>query len=74
MCHLFSIPPGTADLHSLAERIGCKRTWFHNNHYNLSQTFKQRAIQAGATPLTQRQAGRLLMNERKHTTTKENCP
>lgn len=65
--HLFS-DTSDAELHIFAEQIGLRRSWFqHPNdpvqlrrHYDVTDSKRQQAIAAGATPITWREAGKML--------------
>lgn len=57
-CHCFA--DSVAELHALADRIGCKRSWFQNKphkipHYDLSPSMRAKAIRAGAIEITDKQ-------------------
>jgi hypothetical protein len=52
------------ELHAMAERLGLRRAWFQSkpgrpwhDHYDLTQSKRQQAIQLGAIPVTWREAG-----------------
>jgi len=51
-CHLVADSSSMDDLHTLAERIGLKRSWFQNHpllpHYDLTAGKRKEAILAGA--------------------------
>ncbi len=59
-CHMFTDSVELDELHALATRIGCRRTWFQNKnqtpHYDLTLSRRVDAIAAGAVPVTRRQA------------------
>jgi hypothetical protein len=52
-------PEGIAALHEFAESIGCKRSWFQPHrivdHYDVTDSYKARAIAAGAESVTTRE-------------------
>ena len=55
-CHLFA---DTVDeLYEFAERIGCERDWIHFSsrpHFDLTPRMRERALRAGAKPITTKQ-------------------
>lgn len=54
-CHM--IADTLEELHAMADRIGLKREWFQERsfpHYDLIASRRERAIRAGAVPLTMR--------------------
>jgi hypothetical protein len=57
-CHLFA--DTLEELHEMADAIGMKRSWFQDEprlqHYDLTVTRRQRALQQGAIPLSRRAA------------------
>jgi Protein of unknown function (DUF4031) len=56
------------ELHVFAELLGLKREWFQDHayrwHYDVTDTVRNRAIKLGATPITYRDAGRLITRRR----------
>jgi FMN phosphatase YigB (HAD superfamily) len=53
-CHMFA--DSLDELHAMAKTIGRNRCWFHRgDHYDLTPSFRAKAIAAGATELTWRQ-------------------
>jgi hypothetical protein len=62
--HMFVAPDGDlADLHAMAARIGLRRSWFQakgwpRDHYDVTDARRERAIAAGAVPVSWREAGR----------------
>lgn len=44
-----------SELHAFATEIGCKPSWFHRRarhpHYDLTEEWRQKAIEKGAIPL-----------------------
>lgn len=60
-CHLFA--DTLEELHEIAMKIGLKKSWFQNKikglpHYDLTESKREKAIEAGAVALTQSQAAR----------------
>jgi hypothetical protein len=55
MSHM--IADGDEELHAMAARIGMKREWFQGDHYDVPVPRREWAIEAGAVPVTYRQAG-----------------
>lgn len=56
-CHMFS--DNMDELHSMAARIGLKRSWFQDGripHYDLNEQRRVAAVTAGVIPLTRRGA------------------
>ena len=54
MSHL--VADTEAELHAMAGHLGLRRTWFQNKprgtpHYDVSQSVRERALQAGAVPV-----------------------
>ena len=66
-CHLFT--DGQLDeLHRLAAQIGLRREWFQDGrlpHYDLTGSMRERAIRAGAWPVTRRKAAELWQARRE---------
>lgn len=59
MSHLFCDPVRAVnELHELAARIGLQRRWFQDKpgfpHYDLCQSYRAKAIEAGAIPIDTR--------------------
>ena len=40
------------ELHAMAESLGVTRGWFHRDHYDIPPDVRERAIEAGAQPVT----------------------
>lgn len=59
-CHLFTDELDLTNLHVLAERIGMRREWLHDQprapHYDLIPERREAAIAAGAISVTRREA------------------
>lgn len=59
-CHMFSDALDLEELHRIAGRIGCRRTWFQADkrmpHYDLTLPRRQDAIGCGAVEVTRREA------------------
>lgn len=70
MCHMLA--DSDDELHAMAERIGVARKWWQSpqktsgSHYDIALSKKALAIEAGAIPITWRQAG--AMNSRRRVT------
>ncbi len=54
-----------AELHAMAQRLGLKRSWFQSkpgkpwhDHYDLTRSKRDRAVDLGAIPVTWREAAR----------------
>lgn len=50
------------ELHAFAARIGLRRSWFQPKsrpHYDVTESMRQRAIEAGAVPVEWREVPRL---------------
>ena len=52
MCHLMSDQVDNAEIHDFANKIGLKREWFHQDHYDISQSKRTQAIAMGAVETT----------------------
>lgn len=48
-CHLYRSSDDN-EIHEFAHRLGLKRHWFHVDHYDVTPTQRQKAIELGATP------------------------
>lgn len=57
-----------AELHEMAARIGVARRWWqappHDSHYDIAKGKRALAIQAGAVPITDRQAATMVRRRR----------
>lgn len=67
MCHM--IADTDDELHAMADRIGVARRWHqappqHDSHYDIALSKRQRAVAAGAIPITWKQAGCMTMRRR----------
>ena len=49
------------ELHAFAERLGIPRRAFQGDHYDLSEDYRTRAIELGATPVPSRELVRRLI-------------
>lgn len=49
-CHMLS-DESFDELHALAKRIGLKRSWFQGDHYDVTESMRQKALEAGAVAL-----------------------
>ena len=72
MCHM--VTDSTEELLQMADRIGVRRKWLqhagtHREHFDICQSKRAAAIEAGATEITMRQLGKILRQRR---ITKEN--
>lgn len=54
MCHLMSDEVGEThdEIHQFASGIGLKKSWFHNDHYDVSISKRELAIQHGAVEIS----------------------
>jgi len=64
-CHLFcDRADRLEELHSLAKRIGLKRSWFQGDsvlpHYDLTASKQREAIKAGATLVSKNMEGQYI--------------
>ena len=70
MCHMLA--DSDAELHAMADRIGVARKWWQSpartsgSHYDIALSKRALALNAGAIPITMRQAG--AMNARRRVT------
>ena len=53
------------ELHRFAASIGMKRSWFHGDHYDVGQTLRAKAIEAGAIPMTLRWVTKFMVDKRR---------
>ena len=57
------------ELHAFAAKIGLQHRWFQDKpwpraHYDVTESKRQEAIRAGATPITWREAGKQMVDAR----------
>ena len=67
MCHM--IADTDEELHAMADLIGVRRKWWqappkHDSHYDIAQTKRALAVEAGAVEITWRQAGSMCVRRR----------
>lgn len=62
MSHM--IADGEDELHEMAAKIGLARRWYQGDHYDVSMGLRQKAIAAGAIPITLKQLSAMAMNRR----------
>ncbi len=73
--HLVTDNPDLSELHAFASEIGLRRRWFQTGrsawrpHYDLTDTKRQAAIQAGALPISYRDTPAVLARARRSNTT-----
>lgn len=68
MCHMIATTDD--ELHKMAEHIGIKRKWFQDHgdhHYDICQSKKQRALNAGAIEISKRDLVRIIIKNRDKT-------
>ena len=53
MCHMAA--DTLEELHEMAEKIGMNRSWFQEDHYDVSLTRRKLAIEYGAKEVTSRE-------------------
>lgn len=65
--HLSSTPDDAvfAELHAFADRIGMRRAWFQDDHYDLSPVKRAMAVKLGATEVTRMEMAMVLLYDRK---------
>lgn len=58
------------ELHNFAAQLGLKRSWFQHkegqpwfDHYDITESKRQKAISLGAVPITWREAGKQTMRK-----------
>lgn len=52
-CHMVS-DESEDELHRFAARVGLRRSWYHNGHYNLTAGRRRVAVDAGAVEVSAR--------------------
>ena len=52
------------ELHRMADKIGVARKWFQGDHYDITKSKKELAIECGAKRITWRQAGSMMFLRR----------
>lgn len=62
MCHM--IADTQKELHDMAGKIGIKRKWYHEGHYNICLSKRREAVQLGAVEITKRQCALIRAAER----------
>lgn len=65
MCHMVTDDPTFEELHRMADLIGVARKWFQGNHYDIAKSKRALAVQAGAVEITRREAGRMMVEQRR---------
>lgn len=66
MSHLFACPADPDELDLFAGRLGLRPEWRHNDHYDVCQSWRRRAIKAGAVPVSGQRLRRLVAEMRGH--------
>lgn len=51
-CHLFADEADCEELHAFAKRLGMRRDWFQDNHYDLVLSMRNKAVAFGAKQLS----------------------
>lgn len=66
-CHM-TCDGDIEELHALAEKIGLKRQWFQSKsstpHYDLTPTYREKALQAGAVEKSARDQAKERLQKR----------
>ena len=63
-CHM--IADSLDELHTMAAQIGRNRCWFHRgDHYDLTPSFRQKAVAAGAIELSALELSRMTFERRR---------
>lgn len=62
MSHMFA--DSDLELMKFAKRIGLKKEWKHNDHFDISQSKKAQAIELGAKLVTQHEMCAMVMERR----------
>ena len=63
LCHM--IADTDKELHAMADRIGVARTWFQEDHYDITKSKRKLAVKYGAKEITWRQAGAMMFLRRR---------
>lgn len=62
-CHMTS-DTSLSELHAFADRLGLKRAWFQEDHYDLVATRRSLAVRLGAQEVTGRELLRRMVGPR----------
>lgn len=68
MCHM--IADTSEELHAMADRIGVARKWFQGDHYDITQSKRALAVQAGAKQISLRELARIAIACRREAAAK----
>jgi len=68
-CHMWS-DNTTQELLDFVEKIGLKKEWVQKSrigwvHFDLVESYREKAVKNGAVPITNRQAGKMIIEYRK---------
>ena len=63
--HMFAVPPDDPELHVIAQKIGLKREWFQNQHYDVTESKRMSAVAAGAVSVGAMDGARLRLEYKK---------
>lgn len=63
MCHM--IADTDDELHTMADRIGVARKWFQGDHYDITQSKRALAVQAGAEAISMRDLAKMVGARRR---------
>ena len=66
MSHLCCIPFDLGELVEFGEKIGLKEVWIHNDHFDITQTKRALAIEAGATQVTFEELALMMGQDRRN--------
>jgi hypothetical protein len=61
-CHLLA--DSVEELHAMAKKLGLKRSWYHNYHYNLLPPKREQAIKLGAIEVDRYKLSEILRRNR----------
>jgi hypothetical protein len=64
MSHMFA--EQDEELHLMADKIGVSRRWYQGDHYDVSMTKRDLAIQNGAVPVTLNIAAKMMLQKRSN--------